>query len=425
MKEHNCLLSLGSFFLTATLVLADSGWQGQVSAQPVEPGPVVATTTSMPAQRFYIMSRDPFLKSRFEVRHQFPTAFSAVLTPREVEALVARGIAVKPVQIFHIVPKPGTVCGDGVCEPGENKNNCPADCNGGDDGNTGARSCYPENPTPWGIDRMYGDQPDYLPSGGDGVTVAVLDTGVNINHPDLKNRIRDCKDATKKGGIKSGCVDNHGHGTHVSGTILADGGDDKKGIFGVAPGAGLMAIKVCGNVFCWGDDIAAGIGYAAGSGANIISMSLGSNLPDSQVLRAIDTAAAKNVMVVAAAGNDGPAEGSIDYPGAYIKVVAAGAINQSGNVPDWSSRGINDENCAIEEKEVEFGAPGVNIESTYNDGCYTYMSGTSMATPHISGLAAKVWAGDVGSTRSYLQKLAERVCPTDKATGFGLPTISP
>ena len=423
MKGHDYLLSLGSCALATALVLADGGWQGQLWAQPGEPVPEVVALTSMAAQRFYIKSQDPLVKSRFVVRHQFPTAFSAVLTPQEVTALTARGIAVEPVQIFHIVAKPGTVCGNGTCDPGENKNNCPADCTtSDDDGDTGARSCYPEDATPWGIDRLYGDQPAYLPSGGYNVTVAVLDTGVNINHPDLKNRIKDCKDATKQGGIKNGCVDNHGHGTHVSGTILADGGDDGDGIFGVAPEAGLMAIKVCGNAFCWGDDIAAGINYAAGAGANIISMSLGSNAPDSQVLAAIDKVAAE-VLVVAAAGNDGPAEGSIDYPGAYHKVIAVGAINQLGLVPDWSSRGSNNDNCTIEEKEVELGAPGVNVESTYNDGCYTYMSGTSMATPHVSGLAAREWRGDAATTRGILQRLAPGPCPTDKATGFGLPTI--
>jgi len=196
----------------------------------------------------------------------------------------------------------------------------------------------------------------------------------------------------------------------------------------VAPEASLMAIKVCGAVFCWGDDIAAGIRYAADNGANIISMSLGGDLPDPQVLSAIDHAVDnKGVLVIAAAGNDGPTEGSIDYPAAYEKVVAVGAIDINEDVPDWSSRGVNDGNYSIEEREVEFGAPGVNVESTYNDGCYTYFSGTSMATPHVSGLAAKLWqhtAEDPATaTRSYLQDNAIDIWYSgdDPATGFGLP----
>jgi len=169
--------------------------------------------------------------------------------------------------------------------------------------------------------------------------------------------------------------------------------------------------------------MAAGIRYAAGNGANIISMSIGGDSPDSQILSAVDYAVGKDVLVVAAAGNDGPEDGSIDYPGAYVKVIAAGAIDSSENVPSWSSRGVNDGDSIIEEREVEFGTPGVSVESTYKDGCYTLMSGTSMATPHVSGLAAKLWQGSASDTRSYLQSIARDIWAAgdDTATGLGLP----
>ncbi|MDI6800665.1 MAG: S8 family serine peptidase [Thermodesulfovibrionales bacterium] len=170
--------------------------------------------------------------------------------------------------------------------------------------------------------------------------------------------------------------------------------------------------------------MAAGIYYAADNGANILSISIGADSPDSQVLAAIDYAAdIKGALVVAAAGNDGPGTGSIDYPWAYVKVISVGALDINDVVPDWSSRGINDGDYAIEEREVEFATHGVSIESTYYNGCYAYMSGTSMATPHVSGLAAKLWQGNAAGTRSYLQSIAKDIgeIGDDTATGFGLP----
>jgi subtilisin len=256
---------------------------------------------------------------------------------------------------------------------------------------------------------------------GAGVTVAVLDTGAYEDHLDLDVQV--CKDATKRG-IVNGCKDGNGHGTHVAGTIAANGGSDGLGIYGVAPEASLMVIKVCRNSgSCWSDDIAAGMRYAADNGANIISMSLGSDVESSLIRDAIDYAAGKDVLVVAAAGNDGPSEGSIDYPGANAKVVAVGAIDGNEAVASWSSRGINDGDYMIENKEVEFGAPGVSVESASINGCYTTKSGTSMATPHVSGLAAKLWQGSASSTRAYLQNISKDIWTSgdDSATGFGLP----
>ncbi len=387
---------------------------------------VAAPSDNDTPYRYYVMSGNPALKLMLGVKHDFGKAFSAELTEQEVNLLKKLGVRVEPVGVFHITGKPQ--CDhDGICEQGEDPR-CP-DCKSSDKEEPAeGRACYPENQIPWGVEMVNGG------SGGSGVVVAVLDTGIDTDHPDLKENVMDCKDATKRK-ITGECEDKNGHGTHVAGIIAANGGSDGNGIYGVAPEAKLMVVKVCGaGGICFGDDIAAGIRYAADHGANIISMSLGSNSPDRMVLDAIDYAVSKDVLVVAAAGNDGPENGSIDYPAAYVKVIAVGAIDSSKNVPNWSSRGVNpgDTPYVIEEKEVEFGAPGVSVYSTWNDGCYAVLDGTSMAAPHVSGLAAKAWAsvndtdGDgcvSDDVREYLQNLAQDVWTPgdDPATGFGLP----
>jgi subtilisin len=368
--------------------------------------------------RYYVFSDNPVLKAMFGIKHEFPGVFSADLTEGQLAILNLLGVRTEKVQIYHI-SKP--YCNyNGICEPELGENPSCDDCkNGVGNGGEEERSCYPDNQYPWGIVKVNGG------SGGAGIYVAVLDTGIDTDHMDLVGNIYDCvSKVTHSVPDSKNCEDAHGHGTHTAGTIAANGGSDGLGIFGVAPEAKLIIVKVCDRRgWCYGDDIASGIYYATDKGTNIISMSIGGDEPDSQILAAIDYAVANDVLVVAAAGNDGPEDGSIDYPGAYVKVVAVGAIDSNEVVPDWSSRGINDGDYIIEEKEVEFGTPGVNIESTYKDGCYTYMSGTSMATPHVSGLAAKLWQGSATETRDYLRSIAKDIWTVgdDTATGFGLP----
>lgn len=357
-----------------------------------------------------------------QVHHEFEHGFTANLSPGQVRALEVLGgrlgLNIEPVALYHVLGKP-TCNNNGVCEPELEENKSCADCKSGEEESTPpSRTCSPASQMPWGVVKVNGG------SGGAGVDVAVLDTGVYKAHLDLSNRVEQCKDFTKGPKIKKSCADGNGHGTHVAGTILADAGTDGQGIYGVAPQSDLFAYRVCGNDgSCWADDIATAIKHAVDQGAEIISMSLGGDTQSGLIKDAIDYAVGSGALMVAAAGNDGPADGSIDYPAANAKVMAIGAIDSTEAVPNWSSRGVNDGDYIIEEKEVEFAAPGVDVDSTYNDGCYTLMSGTSMATPHVSGLAAKLWQGSASATRDYLQSLAKDIWTTgdDPATGFGLP----
>ena len=344
------------------------------------------------------------------VNHEFPGKFSATVPSRKIPKIKEMA-EVEEVQLYFVLAKP--VCGDNNCQ-GNEKRTCPSDCPSEPEG----RTHYPSKQIPWGVEKINGG------SGGI-ATVTVIDTGVYKEHLDLTISL--CKDATRRGGIKNGCKDDNGHGTHVSGTIGANGGPDGQGIIGVAPNAELWHIKVCGRSGnCWTDDMAAAIRHAADKGTNILSMSIGGDVPSPILDEAIDYAVQKGVLVVAAAGNDGPQDGTIDYPGANVKVIAAGAIDVNENVPDFSSRGINDGDYIIEEREVEFGAPGVGVESTWNDGGYRFASGTSMSTPHVAGKAALVWQGNAADTRTYLQQLAKNhdlhTAGDDTATGFGLPS---
>lgn len=310
----------------------------------------------------------------------------------------------------------------------------------------GGGRTLPSTQVPYGIKMIYGN-PSLTTSGisgGSGVTVAVLDTGALTTHPDFTRAdgskvITGCVDFSSRTSnqVEGQCGDGHGHGTHVAGTIAAAGGADGKGIFGVAPGASVFAYKVLNDQGSgYADDIANGIRVAADRGANIISMSLGGSSGSSLYLDAIRYANGKGVLVIAAAGNSGPNANTIGYPGGYKEAVAVAALNADEVVSYFSSRGLTDGNDnSIADREVEVAGPGRSTISTYKDGRYYTMSGTSMATPHISGLAAKLWNG-ASSTRSALVNRAQAHDITraeqinnagtgyDIAAGYGLPQVT-
>ncbi|UFJ42025.1 S8 family peptidase [Brevibacillus humidisoli] len=307
----------------------------------------------------------------------------------------------------------------------------------------------PSDSTPWGIEAIYQDPSIQATSGGAGIRVAVLDTGVYTNHPDLSANVEQCYNFTSWWSpVVNGCNDGHGHGTHVAGSVLANGGNGS-GIYGVAPEAKLWAYKVLSDSGSgYADDIAYAIRYAAdqanSQGENVvISMSLGSATESSLISNAVEYATQNGALVVAAAGNSGPDPDTIGYPGGLKEAVGVAAlenVQENGNyrVVYFSSRGNPDTagDYVIQDRDVEVAAPGAAIESTWNNGGYRSISGTSMATPHISGLAAKIWATHPSwsndQVRAELQQRAQANdiqggdsagAGDDIAAGFGFPTV--
>ena len=172
------------------------------------------------------------------------------------------------------------------------------------------RKHYPENQISWGTKVIYNNRNLEETTGGEDVKIAVLDTGTDIEHPDVSKNIGQCVDFTRTSITTNTCDDKNGHGTYVSGIISANGAEDGLGIFGVAPESQIWAYKVCNkDGFCWADDVAKAIIYAVEEEANIITLGFG-NEGDFLVSGAIDFAQENNVLLIASAGNNGPEEGT-------------------------------------------------------------------------------------------------------------------
>lgn len=216
---------------------------------------------------------------------------------------------------------------------------------------------------------------------GKGITVAVLDTGCDTDHPDLVDRIIGGYNFTKDdGGDSLKFEDYNGHGTHVAGTIAGNLNDS--GVVGVAPEANLLILKVLGkNGTGQYDWIINAIHYAIEQKVDIISMSLGGPTDKQELHDAIIEAVNQKILVVCAAGNDGDGKDSTDefgYPGCYNEVISVGAVNL-----ERKSSGFTNSN-----NQVDLVAPGEKVISCYLNGTYATLSGTSMATPHVSGALA-------------------------------------
>jgi type VII secretion-associated serine protease mycosin len=217
-------------------------------------------------------------------------------------------------------------------------------------------------------------------STGKGVVVAVIDTGVNANHPDLQGNVQKGIDVTP-GRSGDGQQDSDGHGTAMAGLIAAHGHGSDGGTLGIAPDATILPIRDADKFgFGTSTGMVQGIDWAIGHGARVISISsAGSGSPELRA--AVDRALRADVVVVAGVGNK-PREVFVAFPAAIEGVVAVGATDRSGNHASVSVTG----------KQVVLSAPGVGITSTSNTGGYRTGTGTSDATAIVAGAAALVRA---------------------------------
>lgn len=223
---------------------------------------------------------------------------------------------------------------------------------------------------------------------GEGVKVAVIDTGVDAGHPDL-NGGKVVAWADFVNGSNSTPYDDNGHGTHVSSIIAGTGNASGGKYLGVAPNASLLAAKALdGSGSGYYTNIIKGMDWAVQNGAQVISMSLGGNHSPAMD-EAVSNAVNKGVVVVVAAGNGGPSPGTISCPGDSPDAITVGAVDKSDLIANFSSRGPTyDGRIKPDVTNVGVNVTAANAGGTAATGYYISMSGTSMATPMTAGVVA-------------------------------------
>ena len=254
---------------------------------------------------------------------------------------------------------------------------------------------------------------------GSPVAIAIVDTGVDEGHADLAGKVKDRSDWANPN--HDDPSDGHGHGTHVAGTVAAVT-NNGTGIAGVCPGCELVNARVCdGNGSCNYDWIASGVLWAVGcetrqpdtptdfgactgaQRAKAINISLGGTYNSTTLGRAIKRAWDRGAVIACAAGNNGNAV--LFYPAAYGECIAVAATDKNDKKASFSNFG----------NWVDVAAPGVGILSTVKTGGYESWSGTSMASPHVAGLAGLLWskgATSQSSVRSTIESSAVRISAT-------------
>jgi subtilisin len=225
---------------------------------------------------------------------------------------------------------------------------------------------------PWGVGHIRAPEA-WSRSTGQRIHIGVIDTGIDYNHPDLKQAIARGVNLLNRSTLP---YDDNGHGTHIAGTIAAASSQD--GIIGVAPRATIHPVKAFDyNGSAYVSDIIAGIDWCVQQRLDIINMSFGMKTYSKSLEYAVLNAYQSGTTIVASSGNDGR-QATVDYPARFTQVVSVGATTRTDKIAPFSNKG----------KRIDIYAPGERIYSAWLHGQYHELSGTSMATAHVSGVIA-------------------------------------
>lgn len=276
----------------------------------------------------------------------------------------------------------------------------------------------------WGL-RSLGVPELWRQTQGEKIKVAILDSGIDNNHPDLFDAIEDEKDFT---GSPVGPFDRFGHGTHVAGIVAAR--MNRFGVVGLAPKVKILNGKVLSdNGSGRSGDVVNGIKWAIDKKADIICMSLGTPYASEALREAVVAAAGKNIIPIAAAGNYGLSYyyDTINYPAKYDAVISVGSVDRNSHRSSYAAAG----------RSLDIMAPGEEVYSCYPMGMYAKLSGTSMATPFVAGVVAlclakhrsllesKTPCGNVIEVRDHLQRSGTDLGETGQDRYFGYGLINP
>jgi subtilisin family serine protease len=286
----------------------------------------------------------------------------------------------------------------------------------------------------WGADLVKAPEAWAKGYTGKGIVVAVVDTGVDYNHEDLKNNIWTNTKEIAGNGIdddgngyvddvrgwnfsnnNNNTLDKNGHGTHVSGTIA--GQRNNYGVTGIAYDAKIMPVKVLNDSGSGSySAIANGIYYAVNNGANVINLSLGGNFGSRTLQNALEYANSKGVTVVMAAGNDGRSQP--DYPARYANNtgIAVGAVDKNNNLANFSNRSGTNQLAYVT-------APGVNVYSTVPNNQYAAYNGTSMATPHVAGVVALMLSANRNLTPDQVRQIITETAEANGSAANSQPSL--